>query len=141
MKYLLLLFTLLLNNTNQAVVASPTHDSIYAAGVSFGSMCCGTSSDQFLKDYVKKFNKKYKVKITADKFGGCGREGEFVVLFPLTKIKKTTSQQFINGLEKLLPAQDAKNKKIKSSSGGFQLLRNVKAAECNHCRMGKTKWS
>lgn len=140
MKFFLLIFTLLFNNTNQAVIASPAHDSSYAIGVSFGSMASGPSSDQFLKDYVKKFNKRCKVKITADKFGGCGREGEFVILFPLTKIKKTTRQQFINGLEKLLPAQDAKNKKIKSSSGGFQLLRNVKASEYSHCRMGKSKW-
>ena len=28
----------------------------------------------------------------------------------------------------------------KSSSGGFQLLRNVKASEYSHCRMGKSKW-
>lgn len=139
MKIILLLFTLLIN-TNKHTTASTVHNSNYIAGVSFGSMCCGPSSDEFLKDYVKKFNKKYATKITADKFGGCGREGEFVVLFPLFKIKKTTQTQFIHGLEKLLPAQELKNKKIKTNSGGFLLLRNIKEQEYKHCRMGKTKW-
>ena len=140
MKIILFLFTLLFNNTNNDTAASITHNSNYIAGVSFGSMCCGPSSDQFLKDYVKKFNKKYTIKITADKFGGCGREGEFIILFPLSKIKKTTQMQFTNGLGKLLQAQELKNKKIKPNSGGFQLLRNIKEEEYSHCRMGKTKW-
>ena len=120
--------------------ALPHQDKIYPIAVSFGSMCCGPSSDQFLKDFVKKFNKKNGAKITGEKYAGCGREGEFVIVFSLNKTKKNSCNQFMKELEKLLPQQEAKTKKAKSSSGGFQKLTDVKASDYSHCRLGKTKW-
>lgn len=55
--------------------------------VNFTSMCCGTASDDFLQSYVKKFSKKNKVTIPAHKASGCGKEGEYKIMFQLNKLK------------------------------------------------------
>ena len=48
----------------------------YDVVVSFGSMCCGTASDDFLKEYIKNYNYKNKDTVNGWLMGGCGREGD-----------------------------------------------------------------
>lgn len=141
MKLVLTLFSFFLMNCNKsASPAAATGDPSYVAGVSFNSICCGPPSDDFLKSFVVKFNTDNDVKLTADKIGGCGREGEFVVLFRLGKIKEATSKKFIAEIEKLIPAQEAENKKTNTSSGGLEVLHNVKGSDYSHCRVKSQNW-
>jgi hypothetical protein len=142
MKIIFLMLSIFFFNDNGgATPASQNHDQVYGAGVGFNSICCGPPSDQFLKTFVKKFNKTNKVKITADKIAGCGREGEYVVLFHTQKLKAATRKKFISELEKLIPLQEIKNKKADSSSGHLEVLRDVKLSAYEHCRIKSQRWS
>lgn len=116
-------------------------DGVYAVGVGFNSICCGTPSDDFLKTFVKAFNKNNKVSITADKLAGCGKEGEYVVLFHTQKLGAATGKKFIAELGKLIPLQNIENKKADNSSGGLEILRNVKASAYSHCRISLQNWT
>ena len=141
MKLLFILLSLFLINCNMAATpAAAGQEKLYVVGVGFNSICCGPASDQFLKDFVKKFNKTNKVTIKADKIAGCGREGEYVVLFPMSKIKAATTKKFIAELEKIVPAREAKNKETNTSSGGLEVLHNVKISDYNHCRIKPQNW-
>src|SRR5690606_26130782 len=46
----------------------------------FGSMASGTIGDEFLKTWLQNFIKNEKVTITADKYSGCGKEGEYIIV-------------------------------------------------------------
>jgi hypothetical protein len=141
MKIILALLPFFLINCNKAVTsAAAGTDPVYAVGVSFNSICCGPPSDGFLKTFVKEFNNAHTVNITAVKIEGCGREGEFVVLFGLIKMKEAAKNKFIAELEKLIPLQEAENKKASTSSGGLALLYNVKESDYNHCRIKPRNW-
>jgi hypothetical protein len=115
-------------------------DKKYPVAVSFGSMCCGTATDEFLKSFVEKFNKQNHVKISADKAAGCGREGEFVILFILPKSKKLIENKFINQLGITVKTQDERNKKLNKTSGGMELIFKINSSQYGHCRLGFTKW-
>jgi hypothetical protein len=140
MKVFFLVISTLLLHSCRAIPASQNPEKLYDAGVGFNSICCGAPSDQFLKTFVKQFNKTNKVKVTADKIAGCGREGEYVVLFHTRKLKAATKKKFIAELEKLVPQQDIKNKKADGSSGGMEVLRNVKLSAYSHCRISPQNW-
>lgn len=114
--------------------------SAFELVVSFGSMGTGTSSDDFLKDYVKKFCKKNKVTIPAFKVGGCGREGEYKVLFSLKKLKKFPAIQFTNGLKTLIARQEQKNRNTDHNSGNIILEYHKKMQEFTYCREPVTAW-
>jgi hypothetical protein len=141
MKVILALLPFFLINCSKGVtsVAAGT-DPVYAVGVSFNSICCGPPSDGFLKSFMKEFTKAHTVKITAVKIAGCGREGEFVVLFGLSKMKEAAKNKFIAELENLIPVQEAANKKASTSSGGLALLHDVKESDYNHCRIKPLNW-
>lgn len=141
MKFIFIFLSFFLINCHKGVTPASASDSqLYVVGVAFNSICCGPPSDDFLKTFVKKFNKTHNVKIAADKIAGCGREGEFVVLFNLSKIKDATKQKFIVEVEQLIPVQDAANKSANTSSGGLAVLHNVQEAEYNHCRIKSQNW-
>lgn len=114
-------------------------DSSYPLAVSFGSMCCGTASPDFLKSFIKSFNKKNGSKISADIAGACGKEGEFVILFKMQESKGITST-FKTELEALVVKTDASNRKVNTSSGGISVLQDAKTTEFQYCRLGITTW-
>ena len=112
----------------------------YDVVVSFGSMCCGTASDDFLKNFVKEFNSKNKVAISAMQVGGCGREGEYKILFSLEKLKEAKKIKFVSALKKLIPEQNEKNKTVKASSGPISLEYDLTSNKLENCRGELTKW-
>lgn len=112
----------------------------YDVVVSFGSMCCGTASDDFLKNFVKEFNAKNKVVINAMQLGGCGREGEYKILFSLEKLKEAKKVKFLAALKKLIPEQNKKNKTEKASSGTISLEFDLTSNKLENCRGELTKW-
>ena len=141
MKIIFALLSIFLVSCNKAATPVSTKgDTVYLVGISFNSICCGPPSEDFLKTFVKKFNKANTVKITADKIAGCGREGEFVVLFELGNLKTATREKFIAEVEQLIPVQNAANKNASTSSGGLDVLHNVKGSDYNHCRIKSQNW-
>jgi len=146
-KYLLILCMLIAtgccsaSKNNSSPVGKDAHqDSIYAVGVVFGSICCGTASDEFLKEFISAYNNKNSIEINADIAAGCGREGEFVILINIPENKKTISAAFITELEKIVLERDAKNKQSNSSSGGIEVIKDRKKSDYLHCRLGIKKW-
>ncbi|HSN60365.1 MAG TPA: hypothetical protein VLR49_05500 [Ferruginibacter sp.] len=146
MKYLLLLAILMSagacssSNTDTSKTNNLQVDKIYPVAVSFGSIRCGTPSDDFLKSFADGFNKKNSVKITADIAAGCGKEGEFVILFNLPENNTAINSSFITELEKTVKETDDKNKKANTSSGVLQMQYNVKTSDNSYCRLGIKKW-
>lgn len=141
MKLSLIFFFVLLAYTTLNAQATTSNDSVnYAVVVSFGSMCCGTASDDFLKDFIKEFNRKNKVIINVWQMSGCGREGEYKILFSLDKLKVTKKTKLIAALKKLIPKQNEKNKAEKASSGLISLDYNLTANKLENCRGQLTKW-
>lgn len=117
----------------------PSVQNEYATSVSFGSVCCGPVSDAFLRSFLKQYNSKEGTKITADIAAGCGREGEFSVLFKLDT-QNTKHKDFITQLQKLVADVDAKNKAANNSSGTLEIRNDVKAADFEYCRLGIKPW-
>ena len=102
MKYIIILFLVSqVHSFANAQPASATPEK-YDVVVSFGSMCCGTVSDDFLADFIKQFNCKNKVTIQGLQLSGCGREGEFKILFLLNKLNTSAKKKLITGLKKLV---------------------------------------
>lgn len=80
--------------------------------VSYSSICCGTPSTQPLMDYVKKFEKKNKLKpLEILRQSGLGREGEFNLYIGIDKLNKKKKTTFLKGLESALSSQNEKRKK------------------------------
>jgi hypothetical protein len=139
-KYVLLLGVLLTGITVTAQDKTAVAAVKYDAAVSFNSICCGPPSADFLKAFIKKFNKDNKVVLNASIAGGCGREGEFSILFSLTGLKAKPKAKFMAAIKTLIPQQQAKNKIANNSSGNMELSYNVTAADFSNCRSGITKW-
>ena len=112
---------------------------VYPVAVSFGSICCGTPSPDFLKKFVVGFNRRNDSDISADIAAGCGREGEFVVLFKIPNIE-TLQRNFEDELRVLLEKTDAQNKKENSSSGGLALLKTTPGSDYKNFRLGIAVW-
>lgn len=80
--------------------------------VSYSSICCGTPSTQPLMDYVKRFEKKNKLKsFEILQQGGLGREGEFNLYIGIDKLSKKKKATFLKGLQSALALQNEKRKK------------------------------
>lgn len=131
------LITTTLLNAQPATVAEPAN---YGVAVSFGSKCCGTASDRFLKDFIKDFNLKNKVTINGFKMDGCGREGEYKILFSIDKLKEAKKVKLIAALKKLIYKQNDKNKTVKASSGNINLGYDLPLSELKNCRGELVKW-
>lgn len=141
MKYrITFFFVLILCATLNAQTTKTTAPVKYDVVVSFGSICCGTPSDDFLKDFIKEFNCKNKVTINAWQLGGCGREGEFKILFSLVKFKEAKKIKLIAALKKLIPEQNDKNKAANASSGSISLDYNLPLSDFGNCRGQLAKW-
>ncbi len=73
---------------------------VYPLVMSFQSECCGVPSDSALQEFIKKFKARYKInKITADRIGPMGREGEYYLAFRLKELSKKQKQYFIKNIK------------------------------------------
>lgn len=114
--------------------------SEYPIAVSFGSVCCGTASADFLKVFILNYNRENKSAVSADIVSGCGREGEFVILINPGQMETVLLQGLVNSLEKTVVETDNTNKKNNSSSGTLELLKSVKKDQFSFCRIPLKKW-
>ena len=112
----------------------------FEVGVYFGSVCCGPASDSFLRPFVNSFNKKNKVSIRGYRLSGCGREGEFKLLFRLRAIAASKRQRFISTLDELIIRQNEKNKAAANSKGNIELLKEIDKEQNSNCRAGLDLW-
>lgn len=73
----------------------------YPISVKFLSVCCGVPSDSPLKQQIREFKKKYKIKkIKATRIGPLGREGEYDLAFELNGISPARKREFIKRMKK-----------------------------------------
>ncbi len=124
-----------------ATAQKTTNDSAsnYRVVAAFSSICCGTAPDDFLKTFVKDFNKKNKVKVTGQKLGACGREGEYNVLFTLSKLKKSCVTKFISTLKTAVLNQNKKS--AATNKGPVNLLYDKTATDLQGCRGTIEPWN
>ena len=114
--------------------------SKFDVAVSFGSMAGGPSSDLFLKNFSKKFAKKYSVSIIGYKASGCGREGEFNILYSLTTLKSAVKKKFLAEIKTAVVAEEKKNKAKDENSGNITVEYNKTKDDFSFCRDGIKIW-
>ncbi len=140
MKYLgvfclfLMLYTITYSQTDSILPEK------YEVVASFGSMCCGPVADTFLKTYIKQFALKNKVSVRVWQKAGCGREGEFKIVFSLVNLPGAAKKKLLKGLKKLVRDQNDKNKKLHSNSGLVSLVYDMPTGELTNCRGQLTIW-
>ncbi len=117
-----------------------TMQSKYEVAVNFTSICCGTQENDFLKSFVKKFNKENKIKLTAFEKGGCGREGEYYILFSLNKLDEQLQKKFNTQLEEVVTKANDALKANNSSRGPVHILQQVEPSQMEHCRSEIGAW-
>ena len=113
----------------------------YEVVVSFGSICCGPASDDFLKPFLSVTPTAKKRPIAAWKIGGCCREGEYNVLLSLANWNAGQQKKLIRDLKKLIDHQNQSNKKKAPSKGNIVLQFNVSTDTFKHCRGELTEWN
>ena len=106
----------------------------------FGSMASGPIGDDFLKEWLVKFNKNEKAAITADKFSACGKEGEYIIVIYKNGFDNARESKFTSGLEKLINEEVRKRKADNPSSGSVEIRKNPNLEEYSFCRLGSKKW-
>lgn len=113
----------------------------YEVVVSFGSICCGPASDDFLKPFLNDHPTAKKRQLLAWKIGGCGREGEYHILLSLANWKASEQKKLIRDLQKLIEQQNKINKKKAPSKGNIYLQFNVAMDAFTHCRGQLAEWN
>jgi len=116
-------------------------------------MASGPASDTFLKEWFTGYIQKNNLKVvSADKYAGCGKEGEYIIVIRLGKetsnslvirLGKETSNsllQFRKTLETVVNKQVAINKIENSSAGPIHIEYAVKEDSYSYCRLGKKNW-
>lgn len=129
-----LLASILFFASADAQVTTPVTPEKYDVVISFNSMCCGTASNDFLKEFITNFNAKNKVVLNVWQMTGCGREGESKVVISSTGIKKSVKTKLIKSLKTLIPQQNEKNKTIKATIGNIDLEYGIAANSITNCR-------
>ncbi len=119
---------------------TPTTPQSFELVVAFASMGTGTSSDTFLKKYVKLFSANNKIIIPAYRRGGCGREGEFYIFFSTSKLKPAIQKKFSTSLKNEIIKQEAANRKRNPNSGSITLENNGETIDFSHCSSELVKW-
>lgn len=125
------------NHSKNDQIANVAVDSSYKVAVAFGSRCCGTVSSDFLGKFLKDFNRIAAVKVSADIAEGCGREGEFYILFKVDEKVKTL---FIEKLIPLVNEEETINRKKDASSGDVEIKYDVLKTAVDYCRLGVRSW-
>ncbi len=133
MKTILLAATLLAATCNEK--NTPPPDS-FEAGIYFGSMCCGTANDNFLKPIVE----KYADRIRTYKIVGCGKEGEFRVLFSAPSLPENEMNDFVKELTSLVEKQDAVNRAENATIGRMNIERMIGKEQYEFCRDSIKAW-
>ena len=135
MKFAPILFLVLLQFAS-ANAQTATPDTIPKCDmvVAFGSMCCGTASNDFLKAYIKKFNSSSKDGIKGWLLGGCGREGEYKILLSFATLKESEKLKLVEEIKNLIDEQNKKNKAVNASSGSINITTNLAATNFEYCR-------
>ena len=142
MQYKMIVFSsLLFCTTLYAQNKKNTEPVKYDVIVSFGSMCCGTASDDFLKKYIKNYNCKNKDTVNGWLLDGCGREGEYKILFSFSHLKDTKKRPLIDELKMLIDEQNKKNKAVNASSGSISFTYDLPLANFEYCRGELTEWN
>ena len=76
----------------------------YPVVVKFQSICCGVPSAAPLEKMIATFKKKQRIKsISAYHIGPLGREGEYVLAFPLLEMSVKKRQKFISKIKTIVP--------------------------------------
>jgi hypothetical protein len=72
--------------------------------IKFNSECCGVPDGTPLRKAVLKFKKTYHLKsIESYKIGPFGREGEYMVAFPLKEMNAKQKNNFIKKIKAVIP--------------------------------------
>jgi hypothetical protein len=140
MKNLILSSLLLLNIFGYAQIKTTPMPLKYEAGVRFNSICCGPPSADFLKNFVKRFNYENKITLQAYQKGGCGKEGEFFILFSLTDAKENVKAAFKNQLQELIPKANEETRLKNPDKGTVQFFNEVNLAQTENCRSEAAAW-
>lgn len=76
----------------------------YPIVVKFQSICCGVPSAAPLEKMIKTFKRKQRLKsISAFRIGPLGREGEYVLAFPLLELNVIKREKFICKIKTIVP--------------------------------------
>jgi hypothetical protein len=134
MKNLIFSIALLISIAGCAQIKKATMPDKYDVAVSFNSVSAGPPSSGFLKNFVKSFNHENKVTLQAFQKGGCGREGEYYVLFSLKNIKENLQSSFKKQLEELIPKVNEETRLKNPSKGPVQFVNEINVSELQHCR-------
>ena len=137
---MIIFFSLLFCITLNAQNIKNTEPVKYDVIVSFGSMCCGTASGDFLKEYVKNYNCKNKDTVNGWLLNGCGREGEYKILFSLAALTDSQKKELKGELKTLIDEQNKKNKTVNASSGSISLGYDLPITNFEYCRGELTEW-
>lgn len=124
----------------EAVTATPAVIAGNKVAIRFGSMASGPIGDDFLKNWLVKFKNEEKVELTADKFSGCGKEGEYIIIINKTSFGADKDKKFNNGLERLVEEEIKRTKAENPSSGSVEIRQNPSPDEYSYCRLGSKKW-
>ena len=108
----------------------------FEAGIYFGSMCCGTADDEFLKPFYK----KYSDRIAAYKIMACGKEGEFRILFSAPKLPQTELDAFVSELTTVVQKQESINRAANATIGGMNVERGINKEDYEYCRDSLKVW-
>ncbi|SHM70703.1 hypothetical protein SAMN05444360_11630 [Chryseobacterium carnipullorum] len=88
--------------------------------ISYGSICCGTPSTKPVTDYLKKFEKRNRIKsFEVLRHGGLGREGEFNLYIGTDRLGKKQKMAFVKGLESAVALQNKNRKKDSDGTVSF----------------------
>jgi hypothetical protein len=100
-----------------AVPAFAQKNTTYPVVVSFNSVCCGVPSNEPVMKLVQRFKKQYKIKkISVDRIGPMGREGEYYLAFSLKEFSKAQKILFIQQLKKTAETmKDKGNAEVKEN--------------------------
>lgn len=99
---------------NSVIAFSQTNKNYITVG--YSSICCGTPSKKPIMDYVKKFEKKNKLKpfeIFVEY--GLGKEGEHVFYIGTDNLSTKLIKSFLDGLK--ITAADQNRKRAKNGDG------------------------
>ena len=129
-------------NTNKSDTSELVKTPIAAKQIAirFGSLASGPIEETFLKTWLEKFKKDQKAGITADKFSGCGKEGEYIIVVNKSNFTDAQESSFTSGLEKLVEDEVKRTKAISPSSGSVEIINDPNIEEYSYCRLGSKKW-
>ncbi|MEX1203101.1 MAG: hypothetical protein WEA59_07655 [Ferruginibacter sp.] len=124
-------------NLKKDTLQTVLNDSSYDVSVYFGSRCCGTVSSKFLDKFLKTYHATATIKVKAYIAEGCGKEGEFFILF---KIDIKDKKLFVEQLVTLVNEQEIKNRTADTNSGDLEIKYDVNKSDIDYCRTGIRVW-